>query len=385
MINFLVRHFVATEDIKTHNARKKAGFLGSTAGIIANILLFILKFTVGALSGSVSVTADAFNNLSDTGSCIVTFIGFKIGDKPADAKHPFGYGRIEYISGFVVAILIIYAGAELAKTSFIKMINPAETEFTFLMPLLLLLSIPVKLWLSALNGKLGKMTDSPAMEASAADSRNDVIVTCATIVSAVLVKLTSFYALDGIVGVIVALFVLFSGISIMRETLAPLLGEAPKLELAEQIEKLILSGENVCGVHDIIVHNYGPGKYIASAHAEVPADCNILKVHDEIDNIEQHIASNLGVLMTIHMDPVETDNESLNKMRRMLSETISGIDQNMTFHDLRAVSGDTHTNLIFDVVVPKKCKLSDDEIKARIDEALDPYYRTVIVFDRAYI
>lgn len=385
MINFLVRHFVGTEDIKTHNARKNAGFLGSTAGIIANILLFILKFTVGALSGSVSVTADAFNNLSDTGSCIVTFIGFKIGDKPADAKHPFGYGRIEYISGFVVAILIIYAGAELAKTSFIKMINPAETEFTFLMPLLLLLSIPVKLWLSALNGKLGKMTDSPAMEASAADSRNDVIVTCATIVSAVLVKLTSFYALDGIVGVIVALFVLFSGISIMRETLAPLLGEAPKLELAEQIEKLILSGENVCGVHDIIVHNYGPGKYIASAHAEVPADCDILKVHDEIDNIEQHIASNLGVLMTIHMDPVETDNESLNKMRRMLSETISGIDQNMTFHDLRAVSGDTHTNLIFDVVVPKKCKLSDDEIKARIDEALDPYYRTVIVFDRAYI
>lgn len=385
MINFLVRHFVGTEDIKTHNAREKAGFLGSTAGIIANILLFILKFTVGALSGSVSVTADAFNNLSDTGSCIVTFIGFKIGDKPADAKHPFGYGRIEYISGFVVAILIIYAGAELAKTSFIKMINPAETEFTFLMPLLLLLSIPVKLWLSALNGKLGKMTDSPAMEASAADSRNDVIVTCATIVSAVLVKLTSFYALDGIVGVIVALFVLFSGISIMRETLAPLLGEAPKLELAEQIEKLILSGENVCGVHDIIVHNYGPGKYIASAHAEVPADCDILKVHDEIDNIEQHIASNLGVLMTIHMDPVETDNESLNKMRRMLSETISGIDQNMTFHDLRAVSGDTHTNLIFDVVVPKKCKLSDDEIKARIDDALDPYYRTVIVFDRAYI
>lgn len=385
MIDFLVRHFVGTEDIKTHNVRKKAGFLGSTAGIIANILLFILKFTVGALSGSVSVTADAFNNLSDTGSCIVTFIGFKIGDKPADAKHPFGYGRIEYISGFVVAILIIYAGAELAKTSFMKMINPAETEFTFLMPLLLLLSIPVKLWLSALNGKLGKMTDSPAMEASAADSRNDVIVTCATIVSAVLVKLTSFYALDGIVGVIVALFVLFSGISIMRETLAPLLGEAPKLELAEQIEKLILSGENVCGVHDIIVHNYGPGKYIASAHAEVPADCDILKVHDEIDNIEQHIASNLGVLMTIHMDPVETDNESLNKMRRMLSETISGIDQNMTFHDLRAVSGDTHTNLIFDVVVPKKCKLSDDEIKARIDEALDPYYRTVIVFDRAYI
>lgn len=385
MLDLLIRHFVGTEDIKTHDARKRAGFLASVAGIIANILLFVLKFTVGALSGSVSVTADAFNNLSDTGSCIVTFIGFKIGDKPADEKHPFGYGRIEYISGFVVAILIIYAGAELAKGSFVKIINPVETEFSFLMPLLLLLSVPVKLWLSALNGKLGKMTDSPAMEASAADSRNDVIVTSATIVSAVLVKLTSFYALDGIVGVIVALFVFFSGISIMRKTLAPLLGEAPKLELAEQIEKLILSGENVCGVHDIIVHNYGPNKYIASAHAEVPASCDILKVHDEIDNIEQHIGSSLGVHMTIHMDPVETDNENLNRIREKLAEIISGIDEDMTFHDLRAVTGDTHTNLIFDVVIPKKCKLSADEIKARIDAALDKHYRTVIVFDRFYV
>ena len=384
MVDFIIKRIFKNNDIKAPDIRKKAGFIGSLFGISLNALLFLVKFTVGTLIKSVSVTADAFNNLSDMGSSAVTLLGFKLGDRPADDKHPFGHGRIEYLSGFLVSVLIIVAGFELAKTSVHKIISPEETAFSLVPFLLLILTIPVKLWLAAFNKKLGKKCNSTAMEAAAADSRNDVLVTSATLVSTLAVKYTGIYAIDGFIGLIVALFVIWSGLSIARDTLSPLLGQLPDRELTDKISGAILAGEHVCGIHDIIVHNYGPDSYFASAHAEIPAGSDILKVHDEIDNIEHRIKTDFGVHITIHMDPVETDNEYVLSLKSKISEILGTIDKELTFHDFRVVSGETHTNLIFDVVVPNKFRLKDDEIKEEIDKNLDDNLFTVIEFDRKF-
>ncbi|MBO4898354.1 MAG: cation transporter [Clostridia bacterium] len=384
MTDFIIKRILKNNDTKAPETRKKAGFIGSLFGILLNALLFVIKFLVGTLIKSVSVIADAFNNLSDMGSSAVTLLGFKLGDRPADDKHPFGHGRIEYLSGLFVSVMIIVAGFELAKTSVEKIIHPEEAAFSLVPFLLLVLTIPVKLYLASFNKKLGKKVNSSAMEAAAADSRNDVLITTATLISTLAVKFTGIYAIDGYIGLLVALFVMWSGISIARETLSPLLGQVPDEELIDKISSVILSGENVCGIHDIIVHNYGPDRYFASAHAEIPADCDILKVHDEIDNLEHKIKTEMGVHITIHMDPVETNNEYVMSLKRKMSEIISGIDTELTFHDFRVVSGETHTNLIFDVVVPNKYKLSDEEIKEKIDKELEENLFTVIEFDRKF-
>ncbi len=384
MISFIINRIFKNNDTKAPETRKKAGFIGSLFGIFLNALLFAVKFLAGTIIKSVSVTADAFNNLSDMGSSAVTLMGFKLGDRPADNEHPFGHGRIEYLSGFLVSVLIIVAGFELAKTSVHKITNPEEAAFSLMPFLLLVLTIPVKLFLAAFNKKLGRKVNSSAMEAAAADSRNDVLITTATLISTLVVKLTGIYAIDGYIGLLVALFVMWSGISIARETLSPLLGQLPDEELIDKITSVILSGEHVCGIHDIIVHNYGPDKYFASAHAEIPADSDILKVHDEIDNIEHSIKTNMGVHITIHMDPVETNNEYVMLLKSKVAEIINGIDKELTFHDFRVVSGETHTNLIFDVVVPNKFRMTDDEIKEEIDKNLDGNLFTVIEFDRKF-
>ena len=384
MTGFLMRTFKITQDKNPAN-RKKAGFLAGFLGVAANLLLFIIKIVIGTVTASVSVVADAFNNLSDMGSSLVTIVGFKMADMPADEEHPFGHGRVEYISAFIVSLLILLAGFELLKSSFEKIVTPVQTSFSIVMIIVLVLTIPVKLILAKVNGELGKVIGSAAVEAAAADSRNDVLVTSATIVSALLSKYFGFYAVDGYIGAMVALFIMYSGFSFAKETLEPLLGQQPDKEMVKKIQGLILDSKEVCGIHDLIVHNYGPDKFIASAHAEVAVDADILRVHDEIDLIERRIMEEMGVQMTIHIDPISTDNEAINSLREMVLKIVSEIDENLKIHDFRVVSGDTHTNLIFDIVVPHKFKMADKEIKAAIDSRLEDGYFTVIVFDRSYI
>lgn len=384
MTGFLMRTFKITQDKNPAN-RKKAGFLAGFLGVAANLILFIIKIIIGTVTASVSVVADAFNNLSDMGSSLVTIVGFKMADMPADEEHPFGHGRVEYISAFIVSLLILLAGFELIKSSFEKIITPVQTNFSIVMIIVLILTIPIKLILAKVNGELGKVIGSAAVEAASADSRNDVLVTSATIVSALLSKYFGFYAVDGYIGFMVALFIMYSGFSFAKETLEPLLGQQPDKEMVKKIQGLILDSKEVCGIHDLIVHNYGPDKFIASAHAEVAVDADILRVHDEIDLIERRIMEEMGVLMTIHIDPISTDNEVVNSLRKMVLKIIEEIDENLKIHDFRIVSGDTHTNLIFDIVVPHKFKMADKEIKAAIDSRLEDGYFTVIVFDRSYI
>ena len=381
MTGFLMRTFKITEEKNPAN-RKKAGFFSGILGVIANLFLFCTKVIIGILTASVSVIADAFNNLSDMGSGIVTIVGFKVSDMPADREHPFGHGRVEYISAFVVSMLILLAGFELLKSSFAKIITPSETSFSIVMIIILLLTIPVKLFMANVNSKLGKITGSATMEAVSKDSLNDVIATSATIISALLSKFFGFYFIDGYIGLLVALFIMYSGFAFAKETIEPLLGQMPPAEMVQNIEKTILDGRNVCAVHDLIVHNYGPDRFIASAHAEVPSDADILMVHDEIDMIERRIMGEMGVQMTIHIDPIETDNEYVNGLKEMVLRIANGIDENLKIHDFRVVSGDTHTNLIFDIVVPHGFKMADSEIKAAIDSHLEEKYFTVIVFDR---
>ena len=384
MTDFLMRTFKITYEKNPAN-RKRAGFLAGFLGVAANLFLFIIIIVVGSVTASVSVVADAFNNLSDMASSVVTIVGFKMADMPADEEHPFGHGRVEYISAFIVSLLILMAGFELLKSSWGKILAPSGTAFSLVSILVLTLTIPVKLMLSKVNAGLGNVIGSAAVEAASADSRNDVIVTAFTIISALLSKYAGLYMLDGYIGALVALFIMYSGISFAKETLEPLLGQQPDRDMVKNIQRIILDGSEVCGIHDLIVHNYGPDKYIASAHAEVRVDADILKVHDEIDLIERRIMDEMGVQITIHIDPISTDNEEVKKLKEMIEEIIFDIDEALKIHDFRVVSGETHTNLIFDIVVPHKFKMQDKEIKAAIDSRLEDGYFAVIVFDRSYI
>ncbi|MDD6307827.1 MAG: cation diffusion facilitator family transporter [Clostridia bacterium] len=360
---------------------------GGLLGIGANLLLFIVKFLVGFFTGSISVTADSFNNLSDMGSSVVSMIGLKLAGRPSDAEHPFGHGRIEYISGAVVAVIILLLGIELARDAFFKILHPAPMRFGIVPLVLLCLTVPVKLGLAAYNRRVGKMVQSPTMLAAAKDSLNDVLVTAATIVSAI-VSLFSPLPLDGYIGVGVAVFVILSGVGILKDTLGPLLGQAPPKEMANEIAERILSFEGIRGIHDLILHNYGPEKYIGSVHAEVRADGDLLKIHDVIDNAERQIREEMGVLLCIHMDPVETDDALTCELKEKMQEIIAEIDPALTLHDFRIVSGDTHTNLIFDVVLPPKCRMKEKVIQAEIDKALATMHKTyftVITFERSFV
>lgn len=384
MTGFLMRTFKITYEKNPAN-RKRAGFLAGFLGVAANLFLFIIKIVIGSVTASVSVVADAFNNLSDMASSVVTIVGFKMADMPADEEHPFGHGRVEYISAFIVSLLILMAGFELLKSSWGKILAPSGTVFSLVSILVLTLTIPVKLMLSKVNAGLGNVIGSAAVEAASADSRNDVIVTAFTIISALLSKYAGLYMLDGYIGALVALFIMYSGFSFAKETLEPLLGQQPDRDMVKNIQRIILDGSEVCGIHDLIVHNYGPDKYIASAHAEVSVGADILKVHDEIDLIERRIMDEMGVQITIHIDPISTDDEEVRELKEMIEKIVSDIDEALKIHDFRVVSGETHTNLIFDIVVPHKFKMPDKEIKAAIDSRLEDGYFAVIVFDRSYI
>ena len=368
MIQLIVRTFVKNyKDVENHHVREAYGKLAGIVGIISNIILFIIKFTVGILFKSISVTADAVNNLSDAGSSIITLIGFKLSGKPADAKHPYGHARMEYITGLVVSFIIILLGVELTKTSFDKVLHPEESVFSYLTIFVLIISVLMKLWQGMFNKKVGKTIHSTAIEATAADSINDVVATSAVLLSTIIAKWTGIH-LDGYMGVLVAVFILVSGVKMIGETINPLLGMAPDQEMVDHINQKIMSYDTVLGIHDLVVHNYGPQRCFASVHVEVPASQDILISHDIIDNIERDFAKDMDIHLVVHIDPIVTDDETTNLLKAQVKHIVKDISPDLSIHDFRAVIGVSHTNLIFDVCVPFSVKMSDAEITGMISQ-----------------
>lgn len=364
--------------------RSACGKLSGCAGIACNVLLCAAKLLIGILSGALSVTADAVNNLSDAASSVVTMIGFRLSEKPADEDHPFGHARIEYLTGLIISALILLIGYELAKSSVGKILHPEPVEFTWVMAAVLLMSVGVKLWMAFFNDRLGRRIGSTALCATAADSRNDVISTSVVLLGCVLTKLTAL-SLDGYLGLAVALFILYSGIGIAKETIDPLLGAAPDPEEMCRIGKKLLSYENVLGIHDFILHDYGPGRRFASVHVEMDSRLDVLYAHNLIDNMERDFAEE-NLRLVIHYDPVVTDDDATNEARKLIGEILARIDPELTFHDFRMVAGPLNSNLIFDLVLPFRLSEQTESIKKQIDEAVravHPEYRTVICVDAA--
>lgn len=388
MINFLIKSFIKDYDnVRDPSVREAYGKLGSIVGILANLVLSMSKIIIGSIFNSISITADGVNNLSDTGSSVVTFIGFKISGKPADKDHPFGHARIEYLTGLIVGAIILLLGFELTKSSIDKIRNPESTVFSWTMVIVLVLSIAIKLWLSYFNSKLADKISSATMKATAIDSRNDVISTAVVLASIFISKFTGI-EIDGYMGVIVALFILYSGYSILKDILNPLLGEMPDPDFIEKIENKILSYKGIINIHDLVVHNYGPNKYFATVHAEVDAEEDILKSHDMIDNIERDFAKDLDINLVIHLDPIITNDKEINHLKTMTEETLKSIDSSFTMHDFRVVKGETHTNLIFDVVIPVEYDIKSNDLVKEIEKAIkieNENYYAVVTLDKNYV
>ena len=369
MIALLSKWFIRDRDNVTDPAVRRAyGSLCGFVGIALNLLLFAGKFFAGIISGSIAVTADAFNNLSDAGSSVITLLGFCLAGKKPDPDHPFGHGRMEYVSGLVVAALILLMGVELGKSSFEKILHPAAVDFSVLAIVILAVSVVIKLYMSFYNSAVGKKINSAAMLATAADSRSDAISTAAVLAAMLVAKFTALQ-IDGYVGMIVAVLILIAGIKAGKETLDPLLGQAPDKELVDEIEAIVMSHAPICGIHDLVVHDYGPGRMMITLHAEVPAHGDILELHDVIDTAEVDLAEKLGCMATIHMDPIVTNDDGITgELRHRVQELVKTIDERITIHDFRMVPGTTHTNLIFDAVIPYDEKLPHDEVEKRIRE-----------------
>ena len=375
MTDFIIKKFIKNHDnIHDMNVRSAYGKLSGKIGIAANIVLFISKFLIGTISGSISIAADAVNNLSDAASSIISLIGFKMAEKPADEDHPYGHARYEYLSGLTVAVMIIVIGFELFKTSFKKILSPSPVDFSIVTVIVLVISIIIKLWLASFNRTVGKKINSSAIEASAADSRNDVISTSAVLLASVV----SYFAnieLDGYMGIAVAVFILYSGIGLIKDTLDPLLGKAPDPELVNFIQIKILSYDGVLGTHDLMVHDYGPGRLFASVHVEMAAEEDVIISHEIIDNIEQDFLENDNLNIIIHYDPIVTSDEHTVNIRNWLSENVAKIDPSLSIHDLRMVPGKVQTKLVFDCVVPPSCYLSSKEITSRIRKLVSDRYK----------
>ena len=389
MTEFLVKRFVKDyQQTEAVQVRTAYGTLSSMVGIFCNVLLFGAKLLIGLLINSISVMADAFNNLSDAASSIIGFIGVKMAEKPADDDHPFGHGRIEYIAAFIVAFIVIQVGFSLFKTSLNKILNPESMSFKWISIVILSLSVAVKLWLSLFNRTLGKRINSKVMLATAADAMGDVVTTSATMLSIAVFGIFGVN-IDGIVGIAVSVVVMLAGVNIAKDTLAPLIGEAIDPQLYEQISNFVESFEGILGTHDLIVHNYGPSKSMASIHAEVPNDVNVERSHEVIDQIEHEAARRFGLLLVIHMDPVETHDGRIREFRDMLGEVLTELDSRLSFHDFRMVDGVEHINLIFDLVVPREYKAAvQDNLKARISAAVrkrDPRCACVITVENSYL
>ena len=387
MIRLLSRWLIPDRDNVTSPAVRRAyGTLCGAMGIALNILLFIGKFFAGQLSGSIAVTADAFNNLSDAGSSAVTLLGFRLAGKKPDTDHPFGHGRIEYISGLLVAGLILLMGVELAKSSFDKILHPEPVAFSALAAAIMAASVCVKLYMWLYNRAAGRKIKSAAMEATATDSLSDTIATSAVLLAMLVGKWTGL-AVDGYVGLVVALFILFSAYKAAKETLSPLLGQAPDPELVQEIRDITLANDTVQGVHDLVVHDYGPGRMMISLHAEVPAHGDIMAMHDVIDNVEKELMERLHCHAVIHMDPIVTDDDRVNALRTQVAELVKQVDPALTIHDFRVVRGTTHDNLIFDAVLPfsssKTPAQAAQEIRALV-RAMDGNYYAVVTVEHSF-
>ena len=387
MIELLARWFIPHRDNTADGAVRRAyGTLCGAVGIGLNVLLFIGKFFAGQLSGSIAVTADAFDNLSDAGSSAVTLLGFRLAGKKPDPDHPFGHGRIEYISGLIVAGLILLMGVELAKSSFDKILHPEEVTFSALALVILAVSVAVKLYMWHYNRRIGGKIRSAAMEATASDSLSDAAATSAVLLAMLIGRWTGL-AVDGYVGMVVALFILFSAYKAAKETLSPLLGQAPDPELVQHIRDIVEEHDTVVGIHDLVVHDYGPGRQMVSLHAEVPASGDILQLHDVIDNIERELHEKLHVQAVIHMDPIVTDDETVDALRRQVAELVRQVEPRMTVHDLRVIRGTTHTNLVFDAVLPLDAAITPAEAGRRIREKvaeLDGDYYAVVTVEHSF-
>lgn len=389
MTEFLVRHFVKDyQDTQKVSVRTAYGVLASAAGIFCNVFLFLIKAAAGIIMNSVSVTADAFNNLSDAGSSVIGLVGVKMAEKPADEEHPFGHGRIEYISALVVAFIVLQVGFTFFKDAFRKITNPEILKFSTFSVIILVLSIGVKLWMAAFNKKLGKRIDSKVMMATAADAMGDVVTTGATILSLLFYRISGIN-IDGFVGIGVALVVMWAGVGIAKDTLKPLIGEAVPTETYDEITKFVEGYDGIVGTHDLLVHNYGPGRSMASIHAEVPNDVGIETSHEIIDRIEREARKYLGIYLLIHMDPVETKDEKVISAKEQVEKIVAETEPLASIHDFRMVSGENQINLIFDMIVPHGYQKDQETallhlVMGKIHH-LDSRYQCVITAERSFV
>lgn len=388
MITVLTKLFFKNPtDYKSPETRNAYGMLCGFVGIFLNLILFIGKFLAGTISNSIAITADAFNNLSDAGSSFITLIGFKLSSAEPDPEHPFGHGRIEYVAGLVVSGIIILMAIELIRDSIDKILHPLATDFNYLSLLILTISILVKIYMCCYNKSIAKKIDSAAMNATATDSLSDSVATFVVLLSTIIGHLTNLQ-IDGFCGVLVGCFIFYAGISAAKDTLNPLLGQPADPEFVKEIEDLVMSHEGVLGIHDLIVHDYGPGRLMVTLHAEVPAEGDILSLHDVIDNIEVELRQTLKCAATIHLDPVETTNELSFELKEKTAVILKEIDPELQFHDFRIVAGPTHTNLIYDVLVPYHYKLTDSELITTLKEQttakIGSQYFLVVTVDRAF-
>ena len=387
MTELLVRLFVKNrEQIQNEKVRTSYGKMAGWVGIFCNVMLFAGKMIIGLISGSVAISADAVNNLSDASSNIISLLGFKMGSKPADQGHPYGHARYEYLSGLFVSVLILVIGVELLRTSIQKVRNPEPVEFNLIMGIILATSILVKLWMAVFNRSIGRRISSETLIATAADSRNDVITTLAVLCASLISKYSN-WNLDGWMGILVALFILYSGVGLVKDTLDPLLGKAPDPALVERIQKKIMSYEGVLGTHDLMIHDYGPGRLFASVHVEMAAEEDPLKSHDIIDTIERDFLEQDNLNMIIHYDPIVTKDEQVGNLRKWLSSHVQKIDERLTIHDLRIIPGQMQTKMIFDCVVPQEFYMSDEELIQQIQAMVSdeyPGYHCMITIDKDF-
>lgn len=388
MTNLLLKLFLRRNQNKSKSQLHEGyGKFASIVGVATNVLLFIIKIIAGTVFSSIAIVADAVNNLSDSGSSLITLIGFKISGKPADAQHPYGHARMEYISGLIVSFIILVLGLQMVQGSISKIIHPQNVEFSIISVVVLVVSILIKLWQSLFYRTIGRKINSTTLIATSVDSRNDVITTLAVLISTIAIPFTSFN-LDGFMGFFVSLFIIVSGARLVSNTISPLLGTAPTKELVDSIYKKILGYKGILGLHDLAVHSYGPGKCFASVHCEVSADQDILVSHDIIDNIEKDFLKNYSIHLVIHLDPIVTNDPKTNELKEKVKELIEGISPRVGMHDFRVVWGVSHSNLIFDVVVPYDFEMDDAELVKLISDkiyGIDSTYNSVITVDHDYI
>ena len=387
---FLVQHFIKDyNDVEDEKVRNNYGFLGSIVGMVINSILFIVKLIIGMITSSISVTADAFNNLSDAASSLITLLGFKLAAKPADKEHPFGHGRIEYLSGLIVSFMVMLVGFEFVKSSYARITNPVAVKFQIIPFILILFSIVTKVWLSKFNNYMGKKINSSALQASSFDALSDVTTSSCVALSLILSKWTRF-PVDGYIGILVSLFIMYSGFTLIKDTLNPILGESPDEELVDKITNGVLSYKYITGVHDLVIHNYGPGKFMASIHAEVPQDMSIVKIHEIIDRAEKELSSKLNIILVIHMDPIDTDCKFTKAVKMEVENIISEIPEVKSMHDFRITGEGENRIVIFDLIIEGKGNFKQDDekiLKEKINfeiQKLHPNYTTVITLDKSF-